>query len=59
MQVDNIDSLRAELLECQHRIGSVLIEVRCTAGFRSDLSRPDRTPIENKNDFMDFIRADN
>ena len=59
VQVDDSDSLRAELLACQHRIGSVLIEVRCTAGFRSNLSRPDRTPIENKNDFMDFIRADN
>ena len=58
IQVDNSDSLRAELLACQNRIGSVLIEVKCAAGFRSDLSRPDRTPIENKNDFMNFIGDD-
>lgn len=35
--------------------GSVLVTVRTRAGYRENLSRPDRSPIENKQDFMKFL----
>jgi phosphonopyruvate decarboxylase len=36
--------------------GPVLLEVRVKTGSRKDLGRPTSTPIENKNNFMDFLR---
>ena len=36
--------------------GPVLLEIRCNKGARENLGRPTRTPIENKEDFMDFVR---
>ena len=35
--------------------GPVLLEVKVRKGARKDLGRPTRTPIENKNEFMDFL----
>lgn len=35
--------------------GSVLITVKTRAGFRNNLGRPDRSPIDNKQDFMKFL----
>jgi phosphonopyruvate decarboxylase len=32
-----------------------MLEIRCRRGARADLSRPDRSPAENKADFMDFL----
>ena len=32
-----------------------LLEIVVNKGSRSDLSRPNRTPLENKNDFMNFL----
>lgn len=34
---------------------SAFLEVRCKRGARSNLGRPDRTPAENKGDFMQFL----
>lgn len=35
--------------------GSTFLEIRCRKGFRSDLGRPDRSPADNKADFMKFL----
>jgi phosphonopyruvate decarboxylase len=35
--------------------GSHFIELSCRRGSRPELGRPDRTPIENKRDFMTFL----
>lgn len=35
--------------------GSVLLEIRCKRGARKDLGRPDRSPVQNKTDFMKFL----
>ena len=58
VEVDNEDDLRDVLLRYQNMTGSSLIAVRCMAGFRAALGRPDRTPIENKNEFMEFLREE-
>ena len=36
---------------------SCFLEIKCRPGARSDLGRPDRTPWENKSDFMNFLKA--
>ena len=35
--------------------GSAFIAVKTRAGFRKNLGRPDRSPIDNKQDFMKFL----
>ena len=35
---------------------SSFLEITCKRGARDELLRPDRTPIENKKDFMDFLK---
>lgn len=39
--------------------GPVFLEVRVSAGARDDLGRPKTTPSQNKDDFMEFLRAEN
>jgi phosphonopyruvate decarboxylase len=34
---------------------STYLEIKCCRGARSNLGRPDRTPVENKLDFMNFL----
>jgi phosphonopyruvate decarboxylase len=51
--------LRALLVNLKPHQGSCFIEVRCKRGSRSNLGRPDRSPPENKADFMDFLRGIN
>ena len=58
-KVETAEDLKSELIKSRDAIGSILIEVSCNPGFRSNLSRPDRTPIENKNDFMNFLGKKN
>lgn len=36
--------------------GPALLEVKVNKGHRKDLGRPTRTPIENKEEFMGFLR---
>jgi phosphonopyruvate decarboxylase len=36
--------------------GPSFLEIRVKKGARSDLGRPTRTPLENKTDFMEFLR---
>lgn len=44
--LNNLDSIK----------GSTLISIKVNAGFRSNLTRPDRNPVENKKDFMNFLK---
>lgn len=52
-------STREELVKYSREIkemnGPVLLEIKVRKGAREDLGRPTKTPIENKNAFMDFI----
>ena len=36
--------------------GPILLEIKVDKGSREDLGRPTKTPIENKNDFMKFLK---
>jgi phosphonopyruvate decarboxylase len=57
----NVDSvirgeeLKRKLIRMLDLEGSTLLEIRCKRGARKDLGRPDRTPIQNKTEFMKFL----
>jgi phosphonopyruvate decarboxylase len=54
-EVELKDDLKALCSTICNYDGSVLVTVKTRAGFRKDLGRPDRSPIENKIDFMSFL----
>ena len=35
--------------------GPALLEIKCNKGARENLGRPTRTPLENKEDLMNFL----
>ncbi len=56
VSVDDFDSLDAKLTEAKGREGLSLIEVKCSIGARDDLGRPTTTALENKQNFMEYLR---
>jgi phosphonopyruvate decarboxylase len=54
--VDNESDLMETLGKLGEMNGIILLEVKVSIESRSDLGRPTTTTIENKNDFMDYLR---
>lgn len=57
VSVDTFDALDAELEAAKVRNELSLIEVKCSIGARDDLGRPTTTAIENKQNFMDYLKT--
>lgn len=55
--VDNFDDLDKELVLAKNRDELTLIEVKCSIGARDDLGRPTTTALENKTNFMEYLRT--
>lgn len=55
--VDNFDDLDKELEAAKSRNELSLIEVKCSIGARDDLGRPTTTALENKHNFMEYIKT--
>lgn len=55
--VENFDDLDKELEAAKSRNELALIEVKCSIGARDDLGRPTTTALENKNNFMEYLRT--
>ena len=55
-QAQTADEIRNCLLKMKNIDGPTLLEVRCNKGARKDLGRPTQSPLENKKQFMEFIR---
>lgn len=53
---ETTDEIKACMAEMNLQGGSVLLEIRCNKGARENLGRPTRTPRENKQDFIEFVR---
>ncbi|MBO5738244.1 phosphonopyruvate decarboxylase [bacterium] len=53
--VDNFKTLDDALQKAQKSQELYLIEVKCSIGARKDLGRPTISPIENKNNFMNYL----
>lgn len=56
VSVDNFDDLDTELEKAKDTDELCFIEVLCSIGARDDLGRPTTTAIENKENFMEFIK---
>ena len=55
--VDNFDDLDRELENAKGRNELSLIEVKCSIGAREDLGRPTTTALENKQNFMEYLKT--
>lgn len=55
IRVENPDEMAAALMKIRALSGSVLIHAMCEPGHRSDLGRPELTPLESKKRFMEFL----
>lgn len=56
VSVDSFDQLDHELLKAKNCNELSLIEVKCSIGARDNLGRPTTTALENKNNFMEYLR---
>ena len=57
VSVDNFDDLDRELKAAKKRNALSLIEVKCAIGAREDLGRPTTTAMENKVNFMEYLKT--
>ncbi|MBO4652001.1 MAG: phosphonopyruvate decarboxylase [Lachnospiraceae bacterium] len=55
--VDSFEALDRELENAKNRDGLSLIEVKCSIGARDDLGRPTTTALENKQNFMEYLKT--
>ena len=55
--VCDADALDKELAAARERDALSLIEVKCAIGARDDLGRPTTTALENKQNFMQYLRT--
>lgn len=55
--VDNFDDLDKELEIAKQKKELSMIEVKCSIGARDNLGRPTTTALENKENFMNYIRS--
>lgn len=56
VSVDTFDALDAELKAAKERNELSFIEVKCSIGARSHLGRPTTTALENKENFMNYLK---
>ena len=57
VMVDNFADLDRELETAKNRNMLSLIEVKCSIGAREDLGRPTTTALENKQNFMEYLKS--
>ena len=55
--VDTFEDLDRELEAAKGRKELSLIEVKCSIGAREDLGRPTTTALENKQNFMEYLKS--
>lgn len=55
--VDNFTDLDKELNAAKSRNELSLVEVKCSIGAREDLGRPTTTALENKQNFMEYLKT--
>ena len=59
VSVDNFDSLDRELEAAKNRNELTIIEVKSSIGARDNLGRPTTTALENKLNFMEYLKGKN
>lgn len=56
ISVNNFKDLNKELVAAKERNALSFIEVKCSIGSRGNLGRPATTTLENKKNFMDYLK---
>jgi len=56
VSVDNFEDLDKELNIVKEKKELCMIEVKCSIGAREDLGRPTTTALENKKNFMEYLK---
>ena len=56
VSVDNFEALDRELAVAKERGELSFIEAKCSIGARENLGRPTTTALENKRNFMEYLR---
>jgi phosphonopyruvate decarboxylase len=57
VSVDTFENLDRELETARMRNELSFIEVKCSIGARADLGRPTTTAVQNKENFMEYIKT--
>lgn len=57
IRTDSFEELDKELEKAKERGELSFIEVKCSIGAREDLGRPTTTALDNKNNFMRYLRS--
>jgi phosphonopyruvate decarboxylase len=57
VSVDSFEKLDTELEAARERGELSMIEVKCSIGAREDLGRPTTTALENKQNFMEYLKT--
>lgn len=57
VSVDSFEALDSELEAAKKRNELTMIEVKCSIGARDDLGRPTTTALENKENFMAYLKT--
>lgn len=57
MRAHSVDEVARALGVMLQSAGSSFLEIRCRRGARADLARPDRSPADNRRDFMAFLEG--
>ena len=57
LRVESINDLTDSLDEAVNTDGPVFIEVICNLNSRNDLGRPTKSPVQNKNDLIDYLNS--
>lgn len=57
VSVDSFETLDAAIEAAKARNDLSLIEVKCSIGARDDLGRPTTTALENKQNFMEYLKT--
>lgn len=57
VSVDSFEELDIELEAAKNRRELSFIEVKCSIGAREDLGRPTTTALENKQNFMEYLKT--
>ena len=55
--VDSFEALDREFMNAKNRDELSFIEVKCSIGARDDLGRPTTTALENKQNFMEYLKT--
>ncbi|MDO5132916.1 MAG: phosphonopyruvate decarboxylase [Eubacteriales bacterium] len=57
VRVDTFEDLDRELRAAKDRDELTLVEVKCSIGAREDLGRPTTSALENKQNFMEYLKS--